>query len=232
MRLLLLLPFLTFGSYAQHNSNRILSLSAGYDFYGRYAHGWNITGNAVHQFEKVPALYAGFNLAYGISEFNSRRSETDQVLPTEIDADFSSSNFSNYNLPYYARMERVRFGVETSYRLIDESKYQFAQNHQLAVGLGLNLEVLLHYKESGVHVWTETDSTNTETIYTEDYSFSKRTEDISKPYSLYVVPHFSYTYKVNDRLGIFLRTSLFARISGYTIYGGFIQNNIGVNYRW
>lgn len=232
MRPLLIFPFLSLGLCAQSDLNKTLSISGGYEFHGTYAHGWNITANALHQFDKIPSLHAGFDLGYGISEYNTARSGSVEVQPIQTQTDLATPIYTSTHFPNYTRMERVRFGLEMRYDLIDENKHKFAANHQFAVGLGLTAEALLRYTEYGVRIWTETDSSGTETVYTQEYSVDQRTNEINRPYSLYIVPQISYTYKFSDRLGLFFRTALFARLTRNIRYGGFLQNNVGVNYQW
>lgn len=222
MRLLLLM-LLSLNGFAQETSlNHALEISSGYENHGWHANAWNITMNGTKQIQKVPKLNAGFNLAYAISEYNAGGNVADYE-PRDVDA--TSPIWNNYHLPQYARMERLRIGIESNYVLVDKDK------HQLSAGLGLVCELLTHYKEYGVNIHTEYDTISyTDTTFKVPYELDQDFNDIKKPFTLYLVPHLNYSYHMNERLSLFLRSSLF--VQRYVYHGGFFQANIGVRYHW
>lgn len=223
MRLLLFI-LIPFNFLAQENREHTLSLSGGYENHGWRAHGWNVTVNATKQFESIPRLNAGFNLAYGNSIYDSKA--TGEYSPRVVDATTSIS-LSSYHVPYYAFINRIRMGIESSYALLKR------KDHQLEAGLGLVLEGLTRYKESGVNVWSDYDSiTHMDSIYTEDYAFDRSFSEIKKPFSILVVPQVSYAYRLSDQLSLFVRSSLFIRMQRYFYYGGCFQANFGLRYHW
>lgn len=225
MRLLLFILLFSFSLSAQDSKPHYVSVSGGYEFHGTNARGWNVTANAVRQFDNVPRLNAGFNLAYGISEYNAERVHESDVI--QVSPSFMSLSMSYGNYPIYSRMEHVRMGIEANYVFIEQAKYS------VSAGLGVVMDALLSYRESGVRVWYEYDPvTFNETYLEQDYSFDKKTKDITGAYTFFAVPQVSFMYHVNKQLGLFVRSALFARIDQNPRYGGFLQNNLGVSYKW
>lgn len=225
MRLILLFLCFSIGLSAQEAHPKALSLSAGHEFHSAKEHGWNVTAEGIHAIGTLPRLRAGLLVSFGISEYNSK-----QVHPTnftQVSSDFSTMFNERTTHPFYARNERLRFGIRGSYLLFEKGK------HEISAALGLFYESILRYREVGVELQSELDTATYTTVYeSQYYSIDQGFNELETRRTFSLAHELRYSYRISTRVSVFLGTSLYVRMNRMFRSGGFVQQNLGLRYCW